>query len=134
MSNDRSFKGAVAAFLLGVLVGLPWLFSYSYSLGYDLTLWVYNGWYIKETLLSGVIPNWSNLSASGQPFFKMSGLADGVLVAIFMEIFGVFEGIQVFMCALYVLAAVGFYRMFFFLKPCQISAWFFLCSSFPSDF
>ena len=122
MSNYSSIKGAVAASLLGVSVGLPWLFSYSYSLGYDLTLWIYNGWYIKETLLNGVIPNWSNLSASGQPFFKMSGLADGVLVAVFMEIFGLSSGVQIFMCALYVLAAVGFYKMFFYLKPCRISA------------
>ena len=120
--EDRDLKGVVAASLLGGVVGLPWLFSYSYSLGYDLTLWIYNGWYIKETLLNGVVPNWSYLSASGQPFFKMSGLADGVLVALFMAVFGVFKGVQVFMWALYVLAAVGFYKMFFFLRPCRISA------------
>ena len=119
---NRDLKGMVAASLLGGVVGLPWLFSYSYSLGYDLTLWIYNGWYIKETLLNGVVPNWSYLSASGQPFFKMSGLADGVLVALFMAVFGVFKGVQVFMWALYVLAAVGFYKMFFFLRPCRISA------------
>ena len=119
---NRDLKGVLAASLLGGVVGLPWLFSYSYSLGYDLTLWIYNGWYIKETLLNGVVPNWSYLSASGQPFFKMSGLADGVLVALFMAVFGVFKGVQVFMWALYVLAAVGFYKMFFFLRPCRISA------------
>ena len=90
--ENRDYKGVLFACLLGGSVGLPWLFSYSYSLGYDLTLWIYNGWYIKETLLNGVLPNWSHLSASGQPFFKMSGLADGVLVAIFMAIFGVFRG------------------------------------------
>ena len=120
--ESRDLKGVVAASLLGGVVGLPWLFSYSYSLGYDLTLWIYNGWYIKETLLNGVVPNWSYLSASGQPFFKMSGLADGVLVALFMAVFGVFKGVQVFMWALYILAAVGFFKMFFFLRPCRISA------------
>lgn len=119
---NRDLKGVMAASFLGGLVGLPWLFSYSYSLGYDLTLWIYNGWFIKETLLNGVVPNWSYLSASGQPFFKMSGLADGVLVALFMAVFGVFKGVQVLMWALYILAAVGFYKMFFFLRPCRISA------------
>ena len=120
--ENRDLKGAVASSFLGGMIGLPWLFSYSYSLGYDLTLWIYNGWYIKGTLLNRVLPNWSYLSASGQPFFKMSGLSDGVLVALFMEVFGVFKGIQVFMWALYVLAAFGFYKMFFFLRPCIVSA------------
>lgn len=120
--GNLEFKGMVAASLLGGLVGLPWLFSYSYSLGHDLPLWIYNGWYTKETLLNGVVPNWSYMSASGQPFFKMSGLVDGVLSALFMEVFGVFKGIQVFMWGLYVLAAVGFYKMFHFLRPCRISA------------
>ena len=40
-----------------------------------------------ESCLIGVI-----CRLQGSLFFKMSGLVDGVLVALFMAIFGVFKG------------------------------------------
>lgn len=122
METVRDKRGEVYACFLGLVVGLQWLWSYSYSLGYDLTLWIYNSWFLKNSLLGGALPNWSFLSASGQPFFKMSGLIDGVLLAAFMGLWGTFEGVQLFMCFLYIVAAVGFYRLAYALCNERVAA------------
>ncbi len=119
---DRDLLGQLMAGLFGLMLGVHWLFSYSYSRGYDLSLWVYNGWLLKNTLFEGAIPNWSSFAASGQPFFKISGLSDGILVAVAMRIFGDFMGVQVVMCALYIVAAVGFFKLARGIIGCQYSA------------
>ncbi len=119
---NRDVIGQTIAGLFGLLLGVHWLASYSYSLGYDLPLWVYNGWFLKNALFEGSIPNWSFLAASGQPFFKISGLSDGVLVAVAMRIFGDYFGVQVVMCALYVIAAVGFFTLARVFIGCRHSA------------
>jgi hypothetical protein len=108
---------------LGAIAALPWLHGFSFSRGYDLFLWVYNGWYLNRSLYAGSLPNWSDYGACGQPFFKIAGLADGALLAVLMGAVGVFEGVQFFVLLLYVAAAVGFYRLAYSLVDCRFAAW-----------
>ena len=93
MSIERrnlDIAGGGGSVLLGVVAALPWLHGFSFSRGYDLFLWVYNGWYLNRSLYSGSLPNWSVYGACGQPFFKIAGLADGLLLAALMGAVGVF--------------------------------------------
>jgi len=119
----RDWVGYGASILLGVVAASPWLQGFSYSRGYDFFLWVYNAWYLHETFSIASLPNWSPYSACGQPFFKIAGLSDGMTLAALMEIFGVFGGVQAYVCGLYVAAAIGFYRLAYSLLGSRLPAW-----------
>jgi len=121
--RNLDIAGGGGSVLLGVVAALPWLHGFSFSRGYDLFLWVYNGWYLNRSLYSGGLPNWSIYGACGQPFFKIAGLADGVLLATLMGAVGVFEGVQLFVLLLYIVAALGLYRLAYSLLGCRFSAW-----------
>ena len=126
MSIERrnlDIAGGGGSILLGVVAALPWLHGFSFSRGYDLFLWVYNGWYLNSSLDSGSLPNWSVYGACGQPFFKIAGLADGLLLAVLMGVVGVFEGVQIFVLLLYIFAALGLYRLAYSLLDCRFAAW-----------
>lgn len=126
MSIERrniDIAGGGGSALLGVIAALPWLHGFSFSRGYDLFLWVYNGWYLNRSLYSGSLPNWSVYGACGQPFFKIAGIADGFLLAALMGVVGIFEGVQVFVLLLYVAAALGLYRLAYSLLDCRFAAW-----------
>lgn len=118
-----AWKGDAASGLLGAVAALPWLQGFSYSRGYDLSLWIYNAWYLNGALSKGALPNWSHYAACGQPFFKIAGLADSAVLAGLMGLWGVFGGIQAFVLCLYVAASVGLYRFAFALLGCRFSAW-----------
>ncbi len=97
---------AVPAFL-GLVAALPWLLSYSYSRGYDFFLWIYNAWFLGESLRLLDLPNWSQYAAAGQPYFKIAGLPDAFLLGTAMLLTGTFGGIKIYVAVLYVVAALG---------------------------
>lgn len=126
MSSERGHRdraGYVASALLGVVAAVPWLYSFSYSRGYDLFLWIYNAWHLKESLGGGTLPNWSAYGACGQPFYKIAGLSDGAVLAGLMGLWGTSAGVQFFVLLLYITAATGLYRLAFILLGCRFSAW-----------
>ena len=97
----------IGALGFGFIAALPWLIQYSYSRGYDLFLWIYNAWYFKRAVANFTIPNWSYFAAAGQPFFKIGGLSDCVVLALLSWIFGTFGGIKAFVALFYLIAAAG---------------------------
>ncbi|MBI4489895.1 MAG: hypothetical protein HY694_12480 [Deltaproteobacteria bacterium] len=111
VARPHRIKAAVAVVALASLAGLPWGISFSYSRGYDLFLWIYNAWVLKANLAHFHIPNWSSFAAAGQPFFKIAGLADGVLLSGFMGLGGTFAGVQIYVVFLYLVAALGVFYL-----------------------
>ena len=99
----------IGALFFGFIAALPWLVHYSYSRGYDLFLWVYNAWYFRQAIADLNLPNWSYFSAAGQPFFKIGGLSDSVVLAALTAGLGTFGGMKAFVGLFYLVAAAGCY-------------------------
>lgn len=104
IQNRLPFIGALG---FGFIAGVPWLLQYSYSRGYDLFLWIYNAWYFRQVVADFRIPNWSHFSAVGQPFFKIGGLSDCVILALLSVVCGTFGGVKAFVVLFYLVAAAG---------------------------
>ncbi|MBN98111.1 MAG: hypothetical protein CME16_02505 [Gemmatimonadetes bacterium] len=109
LSSIRRNAAFIGALFFGFIAALPWLVHYSYSRGYDLFLWVYNAWYFKKSIADLSLPNWSYFSASGQPFFKIGGLSDSVVLALLTAGLGTFGGMKAFVALFYLVAAAGCY-------------------------
>ena len=99
--------GLLVAGGFGLLASVAWLAGHSYSRGYDFFLWIYNAWYLVNVGDGWALPNWSSYSAAGQPFFKMAGLSDGVVLALLTWLVGPFAAAKLFVAAFYVIAATG---------------------------
>ena len=108
MKNRTALLCALAC---GIVAGLPWVVRVTYSRGYDFFLWIYNAWYFRMSVLGFEFPDWSHYAAAGQPFFKVSGLSDCVLLAILSTLFGPWGGAKVFVLLFYAAAAIGVYAL-----------------------
>ena len=99
------------AVLIGALAGAPWLFHASYSRGYDYFLWLYNAHILLDNLLRGHWPNWTAVSATGSPLFKMGGLTDALIFSIFTGTLGYDLGPRIYVFVIYCVSALGIYRL-----------------------
>ncbi|MEE3257573.1 MAG: hypothetical protein VX293_00030, partial [Candidatus Latescibacterota bacterium] len=104
-------------------MALPWMWGMSYSRGYDFFLWVYNAWYLGESIGWGDLPNWSPYAACGQPFYKVAGLSDSAMLASLMQAAGVFGGLRIFVLLAYIVASVGLYQLARSLDLNRGAAW-----------
>ncbi len=111
MKRSAADRMRIAAVLCGAAASLPWLLGYAYSRGYDLFLWVYNAWFLRQSIATGHFPNWSPFSGSGQPFFKIAALSDGLLLAGLSAVLGTWGGVKAYVLLGYVLAALGTYLL-----------------------
>lgn len=112
--NTRA-KYLLAVLLLSGLAASYWLVGLCYSRGYDFFLWVYNAWVARQQLSAGGWPAWTMYAAAGQPVFKISGVADALVLGSLSGLFGPSASTQVMTVGLYLLAGWGMFTLAYYL-------------------
>ncbi|MBM3279380.1 MAG: hypothetical protein FJY95_15070 [Candidatus Handelsmanbacteria bacterium] len=93
------------------MAGGYWLVGLCYSRGYDFFLWVHNAWLAREGIAGGVWPAWTLSAGAGQPVFKISGIADALVLGALGALFSPSTATQVMTVGLYAVAGAGMFTL-----------------------